>query len=198
MTYITKQDIELWFNNEVTLDDTLADDLIAKNSAYVDYIAGTKFEPTQVVDEVIDLDYDTDTFYVENRPLLSIQSIYVNNKNEFEPEWTEVDKYVIADAKVGKVKLANVVSHGLNRIKISYTYGYNQVPEIVKKLVIDLCVLDVLRIMTNKKSYNDEGDVDLGTLRISGSFKYSLTKIEQLKKEVEQLKQDLYGFMAFA
>jgi len=198
MAYITKTDIELWFNNEITLDQSLADDLIAKNSAYVDSLAGTKFEPTVVTDELITIEEPTMVIYTENKPLISVESLYVNKGDEFNPIYSEITDFIISNPKEGKIRVKSYITTGINKIKVSYTYGYNNTPELVKRLVTLLCVKDVLNIMLNKKSYNDEGDVDLGALKISGSFKYSLGLIKQLNEEIARLEDLMYGFRTYA
>jgi len=194
MTYITKSDIELWFNEQVSLSENLADDLISKNSAYVDHISGTSFQSNSTT-EYINNYVPTDVIRVSNIPIIDVTGVYVNRGTEFSPEYESVD-FVIIDEKSGDIKLKEIISPGIKKVKVEYTYGYSTVPEIVKRLVVLLCVKDVLSIMLNRKSYDDEGDIDLGSLKVTNSFKYSLGQIKQLDEEIEKLKEELFGFVS--
>ena len=110
MSYITQADIELWFNNEVSLNSDLATDLINKNSAFVDKIAGTKFEPVAVT-EYIDIDMATDLIRVSNKPVVSVSAVYVNKGSLFSEDYQSVD-FILKDSSSGTIILKEAVSPG--------------------------------------------------------------------------------------
>jgi len=192
MSYTTKTDIELWFNNAITLDQTYADMIIADSESYIDAIAGRTFNQITVTDEYMSLDNDTSLIYVPNIPLISVQSIEINTGSEFNPVYESVN-FVIVDKNKGLIKLETPAFKGANSIKISYTYGYDTVPSHIKKLATDLCVMNVIKTTLLNKSYNDEGDIDLGSIKVTGSFRYSLDMLRSLRNEITELEDKLIG-----
>ena len=193
MAYITQSEIEAYFDNVITLDTTFADNLIQQNSAYVDSLAGTKFEQTNVIEE-INLLQSSDEITLKNTPIITINTVYLNNGDEFSPEWTATTDYALISSENGIIKFKYALLSGNKKVKVDYDYDYATVPQVVKKLVLDLCIVDVLKKIVNTKTANDEGDmIDLGQIRIQGSYSQALANMSFLRKEIEQLSKDLYS-----
>jgi len=189
---ITQADIELYFNGTVELDSTFATKIINQNTAYVSQLAGRPFGQNSVTEEV-NVYECSDRIQLLYAPIISITSVYVNESDEFSPAWSQVTDYIIEDADLGIIKLKTPVSAGLKRLKVEYTYGVDPIPEQANKLILDLCVMDVLKMIVNAKAGNDDSDmIDLGAIRLRGSYSGVLANLAQLRAEINELTKNLY------
>lgn len=189
---VTKADIELYFNGTVTLDEDFANNTINQNTAYVSQIIGKPLGSNNVVEEV-NVYENTNRIQLIHVPIISVNSVYVNKKDEFTPSWEEVTDYFIEDKDLGIIKLKEVITAGLRKLKVDYNYGIYPVPEEVNKLILDLCVMDVLKMIANSKIGNSDADtIDLGAIRLQGNYTGIFNNLAQLRAEINELIERLY------
>lgn len=111
-------------------DDTLKTE-IEDAGKVVDEYCNTRFIPTAYY-SYIDFSH---AFYTQRAPLLSVVSLSVNKK-----EMTENEEYFVY-AEERKIEIAASVSQPAQPKKaifLHYLYGYEEVPQTVKEVIMDL------------------------------------------------------------
>lgn len=189
---VTKSDIESYFNGTVVLDNTFADNIIKYNTQYASQLAGVPFGVNSET-EYLNVYETTDRVQTLHAPIISIVSLFINKGDEFSPNYVQTTDFVIEDKDIGLIKLKEPVTPGVNKIKIVYNYGIDPIPFHVEKLILDLCVLDVLKLLANQKAGNDDADnLDLGAIKLQGSYSALFTNLSQLRQEINEITKNLY------
>ena len=161
--------------------------MVASADSKIDSITGTKYILT-AVPQIFNLINYTDELLVENFPLRTVQSIYVNTGTIATPVWTEA----ITDYYINKniIKFASRQYQGDQKIQVNYTYGFDGATEDVK----DLTVLIVAqKILGSEDSANGQftrtriGPID--TTRAIGANRFI-----NIKSDIENLKTRIGSF----
>ncbi|MEM1973235.1 MAG: hypothetical protein QXN68_00435 [Thermoplasmata archaeon] len=188
--YATKQDIVDFFGGALTISDGLANRLIFAATEYIDLLAGRSFE-IRYSDEVVSLEEPTQIVYLNKKPVLRILHIFENTGSDFNPEYDLVDPssyFLINDSVV----FNRVIGDGLRKLRIQYFYGSLSIPSYVHRLCVLIVAKDILNMVLQRKSYNDEGDIDLGSIKLSKSFQYSINLMKNIDEEITRLKEELF------
>ncbi|WP_129596026.1 hypothetical protein [Anaerophilus nitritogenes] len=110
------------------------EDRLSSISKMVDEYCNTKFKPT------IDT-YKTDLrekIIVRKRPLLQVDSLRINDEIIIEDQ----DFYVEKDSNLIEIDEPINYKRRRKNVKIEYQYGYDEVPETVKDVIIELLILE--------------------------------------------------------
>ena len=134
-------------------------------------------------------------------PIISVTSLYVNNKNLNEtPDWTQLtegpgdDSSFIVVKKpfagkllgIGLYFYDNIPDEGRAKIKITYSYGFNFDSKILEEYATKRVALEVLQVRAAHEDYR----VDLSQGPMAALY-------GELKKRVEQLDSWFKSFEGF-
>lgn len=124
MSVITLQQYKEYVGINNPNEDTKLERLVEYTNAFIEKYCNTKFTPTSVVDKI--LTTTTQELILPEAPIVTIDALYTMDYNAVE---TEVTTFYV-EPEVGIVTLANTVTvpFNTNNIKVSYTYGYADVP----------------------------------------------------------------------
>jgi hypothetical protein len=114
---------------------------IADADTEINNITGTVFGTPVSTEEIISIDYQTDTFVTSKHPISGTVTVYKNTATDkFDtPVWEEVDSY--NDRFKVKTKYTYV---GDRIVKLSYSYGFATTPPEVEYLATLLVAKKIL------------------------------------------------------
>jgi len=192
----------LTFINTATSDvpsNTAIYDWISWAEDYIDGILGYTYKGVNVVDEYVNFEGASDTFYTAHFPILSIESVYVNNGTLFAPTWVEFTSadYAIAAQEVGRIKLAAALDRLDHRLKISYWYGYQSVPKNVEELATKLVARNVVKYVINNKVSSAGTEIAVGPIRISNRVADGAALISGIASDIEDVKRNIGSFRSW-
>lgn len=192
----------LTFTNTSTADlpsNTAIYDWISWAEDYIDNILGYTYKGINVVDEYVNFESYSDTFYTSHFPLLSVESISVNSGTLFVPSWTELSstEYAISTKDVGKIKLAVALDSLDHRVKISYWYGYQTVPKNVEELATKLVARNIVKFIMNNKASSAGTEIAVGPIRISNKVADGVSLISGISGDLEDLKKNIGSFRSW-
>lgn len=192
MEYISIDKVESFFRTKFnyvdypTVDDI--NDYIAEASALVSEIAGIKFEVQEIEDEVYDVETYTAFILPNKYPVLSVQSVDRNKGTEFDPVWEPVDKFRLTN---GFVRMDKQV-RGPAAVRLSYTAGFEQVPQAAQELTLALVVEKIMQ--SEQASETGAENVQIGPLQFSSSVPPG--RLRALKEKSMQARRDLGSYKA--
>ena len=148
----------------------------------LDVLTSNQWDTHIVTDELLSINAQTNVFHTNHVPVISIDSLYYNEGDEWNPNWVLVPStdYKVDNTTTGKIKTKNYYWKN-NGLKITYTAGYITIPNQVKELAL---LLVEKRYIDNQlaQSASDNDVVSVATIRISdktaNNLKYRLTGLQ--------------------
>lgn len=204
MVYCTVQDVadELRtssFTPTTTPSDETIVRWIAQATDEIDNRTGTVWEPRKATS--VKLDYDgTGVVFTPHKPIISIDALkvqeydlgYSTQSTTTLTEGRNEDFIVYYDE--GEIHFINsdtYPSAGKQRIELDYTYGYENVPEVVRKLCVWIVSKRVIMSLLNSQTNEEGGSVTVGNISISDPSIFSINYIKFLNDQIESTIQDL-------
>lgn len=188
--YITSDDVKV----HLELTDLSADtspsleavnNWISQAENELDMRSHNQFDLHTVSDEYLEINGANSIFFTSHTPLVSITKIEVNEGDEWNENWTELDssKYYIYNADIGMIKTKNYYWEDRS-IRITYEAGYSSIPDYIKELA--LLLVEKRYIMSRLGiASGDTEVVSLASIRIADKMKSNLTyRLEGLEKEI--------------
>lgn len=172
---------------------------IAEESAYINSLANVIFGTTLFSSEFIDYDGSEDLI-LENGPVVSVTSVQYNSNplgSTLGPSWStktaDTDYSLYADRGIVRILSSWTPEVGSKRICVTYTAGYSTVPYDVRKLCTKLVAERVIATLLAKNinERNDGGSISVGSIAIVEPSSYGVGAYTQLRKDIEQLKNDI-------
>lgn len=185
-TFPSLSDVERWIKEE---------------SKVVEIRTGQVFSSTEVTDVLLDYD-GSDVFRFPHSPLISVSSLeYNKNSNSVDPDWVSLEegygKNYLLYEDVGEVEFINgnnasnvvVPRSGRKRLRVSYVYGYDEVPLEIQRVTTLLVAKRVIMSLASSQSNTEGGSIQVGTIRVSDPSNFSINYLKSLSQEVS----DLFG-----
>ena len=138
---------EYYIKEGGTVEPTMVERLIEKRSGIINGEHQMNFNKTKVVDEYYDT-VGTLPIVLDNYPIISIQSLYLWNGSSYDAKSEGNDRnsddFYIDKAESGFVGFWSMPASGKRYLKISYTYGYEEIPDYVRECCIKMVAVDVI------------------------------------------------------
>lgn len=169
---------------------------------YTDYIndkAGRTFTSTEYT-EYVDIDGPVDRITTRRTPIITLSSFSVNTAAEgsapvYVAKTLNTD-YIVYEERGEIVPTVNLtLTDGNKRCKIVYTAGYTNTPGSIQMLATKLVALRCLNTLIGKNvnEGNDGGSISVGSINIVEPASYGVNSYSNLKKDVDQLTNELTG-----
>jgi hypothetical protein len=192
MRYINVDDVQN--NLELGVLDEINEPKLSVVKSWIDWAEEYIDERTEIRWDYHNIDNElltpigaSDTFLLKDRPLITIESIYYQNGDEWTTNWVLLSSsdYRIVNANISKIKTKNLY-YKTEALKISYTAGYKKLPHKVK----DLALLLVQKKYLSSRILNNSADTDVvsvAVIRIQDKTNSSLNvQLKQLDPMIEQ------------
>jgi len=147
--------------------------------------------------------YFNDKIVMNQRPILSITTMQKNIAGPGDTDnWetlteqtgTGGDFTIYKDIGVLKF-IKNAPPIGARKLRATYAYGYSSVPKIVEKLAILISVKSILQSTSNSSMFDSPDNISLEGISISKGTGGSVTYMNNMNNEINQLWKDVGEFV---
>ena len=204
MVYCTVQDVaeELRvssFSSSTTPTYDTITRWISQATAEIDDKTGTVWEERKATNVILDYDGNGIVF-TPYKPIISVDTFKVQEydlgsstqSTTTLTEGRDGDYIVYYDeGEIHFINSSTYPSAGKQRITLDYTYGYESVPEVIRKLCVWLVSKRVIMSLLNSQSNEEGGSVSVGNISISDPSIFSINYIKFLNDQIEATLSDL-------
>lgn len=156
--------------------------LLALYSGLVDEYCRTKFLP-----EKVKLKADAEKrIYFPRTPLLSVQEVLYRGRPLVEDE----DYFIYPELRLMQLAEPDNYEQQRRSITIRYTYGFETVPSLVKKVICDL-----IRLNHNSSSADGNGVVSSDPTIVAENFDGEYSYQKNSSKTVEDMQRDILSML---
>mgnify|MGYP007071591408 CR=1 FL=1 len=155
---------------------------------------------TTIVSNVY-VDYDGDSILrFPHTPLISISKVEYNTASAGNtPSWVEFsegdDKNYLAYLNHGEIEfvngtqrtVTNIPLPGKKKFRLSYTYGYSNIPLDIQRLATLMVTKRVIMSLLNSQSSSEGGNIQIGTISITDPTSYGINYLKSLNNEIDEL-----------
>lgn len=195
--YVTVPEIEArlrtTFDYSTTPTDAHIQELIEDAQSLIDETAGRSWLPSISVSNEYH-DYNGEGMIVVKKPgLLTVTALEYTGDNGTTwntisstgyEVYTDYDSIELKpDTTTGQVAS---IPRGQKKIRVSYTYGAEEVPSRIKRLAADIVVVDTIRGIINTSANTQGGAVQVGPIRVDDPGMYSLNAIKGMTDSISE------------
>ena len=157
--------------------------MIAQSDAYIDSSTKRKFGLNTGEIEYLDVEPKQKVFFVKNYPIITCSEVAENISSQADtPDWkvrTEGlgNDYICNayDRSIGRIRfIDNYPQQGIDRLRVTYNWGYNTTPEIIE----ELSTLMTIRRLVDSNLYR--------TI-VKGKDAFSPIRLEQVDTRINDL-----------
>lgn len=161
--------------------------MITASDAFIEDYTGRTFVHTTGTVEYLNVEKEARTFFLNNYPVLTINSLQINTVNSFDPPvWQTLTEGLgndylsnSEDLKIGRIRfIDNFPIVGEDQVKVNYDHGYSSTPSLVN----ELSILLTLRKMANSSVYKSI---------FKGHDNFTPVKLTEIENRIEELKRML-------
>jgi hypothetical protein len=166
------------------IPDSIIQDLISYAEKELEEKTGRNFIQNTGEIEYLDVESEQDVFFLNKYPILTLSSVECNTASSVTdtPGWSTstegIGKDYIANASdlaIGRIRfIDNNPDSGINRLKVTYDWGYSSTPELVKELTILLAE----RRMVNSTIYKSI---------FKGNDNFTPVRLEETEQSIQRL-----------
>jgi hypothetical protein len=193
--YVTVPEIEArlrtTFDYSTTPTDAHIQELIEDAQGLIDETAGRTWMPSVAVSQEYH-DYNGEGMVVVKKPgLLTVTSLEYTGDNGSTwntiastgyEVYTDYDSIELKpDTTTGQVAS---IPRGQKKLRVSYTYGAEEVPSRIKRLAADIVVVDTIKGIINNSANSQGGSVQVGPIRVEDPGMYSLNAIKGMTDSI--------------
>lgn len=166
---------------------------IGQASERVDNIAGRTFGVTTYTEYI---DYaGEEMLMLKHAPFISVTSVEYNNQPSGQAtNWTTLteDTDYVVYPETGEILIVLdqwKPNFGNRNIKIIYSAGYVEIPEVIQTAVTKIVALRVLNTLISKNvnEGSDGGSISVGSISIVEPASYGVNSYKNLQQEVKDL-----------
>lgn len=223
-TYCSVADVEAYLGETLTTSSTptiaQVTDFIERAEKEIDDLVGTSYTTQTATNELHDFDqwsvfvkepqlaqvgrFDNwnipikNVFKVNNGPIISVTSIYVNQGTTQTPDWkllTEGTDFIVYkdEATIALIRSDALPVEDWQGIKLTYTYGHATVPLTIEKLCTLMAVKEALRVKQSSSSFQNMDDITIESISISKSTGQSVQLLRDIQSEIDKILDTIVG-----
>ena len=171
---------------------------IQEESAQINKDSARNWGETEYTDVV---DYNgAETITLVNSPVIAVSSVkyseYALGTTDYSlttEKVADTDYTVYADRAEIVILPSWSPAEGRKRISVTYTAGFETLPLTIQQLATKMVSLRVLNSLLNNNvnESNDGGSISVGSFCIVEPASYGVNSYQNLKKDIDSLKQDI-------
>lgn len=164
--------------------DSIMQDLISHAEKELEHKTGRNFVQNTGEIEYLDVESEDDVFFVSNYPVITFSSVECNKASSEAdtPSWSSSTEglgndYLAnsKDRELGRIRyINNKPIKGLDRLKITYNWGYTSTPELIEELTILLAQTEMINSAIYKSIFK-------------GQDNFTPIRLEELEARIKEL-----------
>jgi hypothetical protein len=169
------------------IPNSVVNQMISSSDAMIDLETGRSFANNTSNVEYLSVEENQETFFLKNYPVITLSSVEINTAGQTDtPSWSTSagglgNDYIsnTEDLSIGRIRfIDNFPGIGIDKLKVTYNYGYANTPPLAN----ELSILLTLRQMQNSAIYKSV---------FKGYDNFTPVKLQEIENRIEELKRIL-------
>lgn len=174
MTTLAK--VKAYLGITATTHDAVISELVVNVTAWIETYLNRSISATEDFEELFD--GGDDLLMLSKYPLIEAPEIAYNAGTQASPIWTPIDPEMYEyNAKTGIIRLFAKSPNGLDRVRVTYTGGYEEIPSDIELIAKQL----VARMFSQRKAQGKTHE-GLGSASIDWTTQITQEQLEVLNK----------------
>lgn len=180
------QRLRATFDTTTTPTDTVVDEIISEAEEMVNEVSGTVFTSSNAfTNELYDHD-GSNRIFLKHVPVQTVSSVEYSTDGSTWTALASSDYYL--DTTYGVIEKEKNATKwpgsGVRNVRITGTYGFDEVPLMIRSLTTSIASLEVLKTAVADSANSSGGSVKVGPIEIDEPGSSSLSTVQELQSDI--------------